>query len=67
MIRIIPGKPTPTWTMNVILLRKDGKIFIPTIFPGLSAPPLPDEVAQSPNEYSTNKSFWDKHVFVVEQ
>jgi hypothetical protein len=57
----IDAVPKKTWTVHVILGKLNGTPEVVSIFPGVYAPPLPDEELQSEEEFAKNLEFWSMH------
>ncbi|MFC2089201.1 hypothetical protein ACFLT1_00385 [Bacteroidota bacterium] len=60
------GTPKPTWELNCIFEREREDWHLITMFPGMYAPPFPDEEEQNEEEFNEYKTFWDEHLFVME-
>lgn len=54
----------PTNIINIILSNNEPPEIV-TLFPGAFAPPLPKKETQNNMEFEACKSFWDKHVLLV--
>lgn len=53
-----------TWSMNVIFMKEEQNISIITIFPGTFAPPFPDMLLHSEEQYQKYDNFWKQHAFI---
>jgi hypothetical protein len=53
-----------SWQLNLVL-GKEEEVFVRTIFPGIYAPPFPDEHSQVKEAYDKSQQFWSSHALIV--